>query len=65
MRQALESNKIPTVEAKVSLIPNVLVSVDESKAKQIMKLLEMLDDHDDSQDVYSNFDMPAGMMDEE
>jgi transcriptional/translational regulatory protein YebC/TACO1 len=28
----------------------------------MMRLLEMLDDHDDTQNVYSNFDIPAEMM---
>jgi len=62
VRQALESNKIATVEAKLGLIPSTGVSVDEAKSKQIMRLLEALDDHDDTQNVYSNFDIPAEMM---
>ncbi|MGN6185927.1 MAG: YebC/PmpR family DNA-binding transcriptional regulator [Thermoanaerobaculia bacterium] len=62
VRAALEAAKIPTVEAKLDLIPSTYVSVDETKSKAIMRLLEMLDDHDDSQAVYSNFDIPAEMM---
>jgi YebC/PmpR family DNA-binding regulatory protein len=62
VRQALESNKIPTVEAKLDMIPANYVTVDEQKAKQIMRLLEILDDHEDSQNVWSNFDIPAEMM---
>ncbi len=62
VRQALEANKIPTVEAKLDMIPSTYVAVDEQKSKQIMRLLEMLDDHDDSQNVWSNFDIPAEMM---
>ncbi len=63
VRQALETNKITTVEAKLGLIPSTYVSgLDESKAKQIMRLLESLDDHDDTQNVWSNFDIPAEMM---
>jgi YebC/PmpR family DNA-binding regulatory protein len=62
VRQALESNKIPTVEAKLDMIPGTYVAVDEAKAKQNMRLLEALDDHDDTQNVYSNFDVPAEMM---
>ena len=62
VRQALEASKIPTVEAKLGLIPSTYVSVDEVKAKAMMRLLEMLDDHDDTQNVYSNFDIPAEMM---
>jgi YebC/PmpR family DNA-binding regulatory protein len=62
VRQALETSKIPTVEAKLGMIPANYVSVDEAKAKQIMRLLEILDDHDDVQNVWSNFDIPAEMM---
>jgi len=62
VRQALESNKIATVEAKLGMIPQNYVSVDEVKSKQIMRLLESLDDHDDTQNVWSNFDIPAEMM---
>ncbi|MBV8519874.1 MAG: YebC/PmpR family DNA-binding transcriptional regulator [Acidobacteria bacterium] len=62
VRQALESNKIATVEAKLGMIPANYVAVDEQKSKQIMRLLEMLDDHDDTQNVWSNFDIPAEMM---
>jgi len=62
VRQALETNKIPTVEAKLGMIPANYVSVDEAKAKSIMRLLESLDDHDDTQNVWSNLDIPAEMM---
>jgi YebC/PmpR family DNA-binding regulatory protein len=62
VRQALEGAKIPTVEAKLSMIPSTYVAVDEAKTKAMMRLLEMLDDHDDSQNVYSNLDIPAEMM---
>jgi YebC/PmpR family DNA-binding regulatory protein len=62
VRQALESNAIATVEAKLDMIPATYVSVDEQKARTIMRLLESLDDHDDTQNVWSNFDIPAEMM---
>ncbi|MDQ6801305.1 MAG: YebC/PmpR family DNA-binding transcriptional regulator [Acidobacteriota bacterium] len=62
VRQALEKNNIPTVEAKIGQIPSLYVKLDESKAKQTMRLLEMLDDQDDVQNVWSNFDIPAEMM---
>ncbi|MEA2490731.1 MAG: hypothetical protein QOH21_2523 [Acidobacteriota bacterium] len=62
VRQALATNKIPTVEAKLDMIPSTLVAVDEAKAKGILRLLEILDDHDDVQNVYSNLDIPAEMM---
>lgn len=62
VRQALEKSNIPTVEAKLGQIPSAYVRLDEAKAKQTMRLLEMLDDQDDVQNVWSNFDIPAEMM---
>ena len=62
VRQALENAKIATIEAKLGMIPANYVSLDESKSKQVMKLLEIMDDHDDVQNVYSNFDIPAELM---
>jgi YebC/PmpR family DNA-binding regulatory protein len=62
VRQALEKNNIPTVEAKLGQIPANYVTLDEAKAKQMIRLLETLDDHEDVQNVWSNFDIPAEMM---
>jgi YebC/PmpR family DNA-binding regulatory protein len=62
VRQALEANKIHTVEAKLGQIPANYITVDEQKAKQLIRLLEVLDDHEDVQNVWSNFDIPAEMM---
>jgi YebC/PmpR family DNA-binding regulatory protein len=62
VRQALEKNNIPTTEAKIGQIPNLYVKLDEAKAKSMMRLMEMLDDHDDVQNVWSNFDIPEEML---
>jgi len=62
VRQALEAAGIPTVEGKVDMVPSTYVALDEQKGKAMMRLLEMLDDHDDTQNVWSNFDIPAEMM---
>ncbi len=64
VRQALEKNKIPTVEAKLGQIPSNYVKLDEQKSKQMMRLLEMLDDQDDVQNVWTNFDIPEEMLEE-
>lgn len=62
VRQALEKNNITTIEAKLGQIPANYVTLDEAKARQMMRLLEVLDEHDDVQNVWSNFDIPAEMM---
>jgi YebC/PmpR family DNA-binding regulatory protein len=64
VRQALESAKIPTVEAKLGQIPSTYVKLDEQKSKQMIRLMEMLDDHDDVQNVWTNFDVPEELMEE-
>jgi len=62
VRQALEKNNIPTLEAKLGMMPSTYVKLDDNKSKQMLRLLEMLDDHDDVQNVWSNFDVPEEMM---
>jgi len=62
VRQALEAAKIATVEGKIDMIPANYVALDEAKSKQVMRLLEVLDDHEDTQNVWSNFDVPQEMM---
>ena len=62
VRQALEKNNIATTEAKLGQVPQNYIKLDENKSKSMMRLLEMLDDHDDVQNVWSNFDIPEEMM---
>ncbi len=62
VRQALEKNKIPSLEAKLGQIPSNFVKLDDNKAKQMLRLMEALDDHDDVQNVWSNFDIPEELM---
>ena len=62
VRAALEKNKIPTIEAKLGQIPKNPVTLDEAKAKQMMRLMESLDDHDDVQNVWTNADIPEELM---
>jgi YebC/PmpR family DNA-binding regulatory protein len=65
VRQALEKNKIPTIEAKLGQIPKNPVRVDEAKAKQMLRLMESLDDHEDVQNVWSNLDIPEELLESE
>ena len=62
VRQALEKNSIATTEAKLGQVPQNYIKLDENKSKSMMRLLEMLDDHDDVQNVWSNFDIPEELM---
>ncbi len=49
--------------SELSMVPTTTVEVvSESEAKKVLRLLEALDDHDDVQNVYANFDIPDTVM---
>lgn len=59
VRAALEDAGIPVESSESTMVPSVNVPVgDESTARAVLRLLEALDDCDDVQNVYSNFDIP-------
>ena len=57
VRQALEEAGIPMAGAEVTMIPQTYVELtDEKDIANIQKTLDMLDDDDDVQNVYHNWD---------
>ncbi|MBW2471073.1 MAG: YebC/PmpR family DNA-binding transcriptional regulator [Deltaproteobacteria bacterium] len=63
VREALEADGVKFIEASVAMVPQNTVEItDEKTARQILKLLESLEDHDDVQNVYANFDIPDDIM---
>ncbi len=57
VRAALEEKKIAYTSAEVSMIPKDTVKVTGKSAQQVLKLMSLLEDHDDIQTVSSNFDI--------
>ena len=53
---ALAKTKIPTLSAEVGLIPQNTMVIDAKHAAGMMRLLENLEDYDDTQNVYTNFE---------
>ena len=59
LKKALEEKEIATEIAEISMVPQNTIPVeDEPTAQKILDLMEMFEDHDDVQNVYSNFDIP-------
>lgn len=59
VREALERENIPMAQAEVTMIPQNYVELsDEKDIKSIQKTLDLLDEDDDVQEVYHNWDMP-------
>ena len=62
VRDALDKNGLSYVFAKVSMIPQNTVKLQDKEAEQFLKLVEALEDSDDVQDVYSNCDIADEVM---
>jgi len=63
VREAIEAAGFPIESAELSMLPKNTVAVDdEGKAKQLMRLIEALEDDDDVQEVYANFDIPEQVL---
>ena len=57
VKAKLEEKGLQLAVAEISMIPTTEVSLDQRKADQTMKLMEALEDHDDVQNVWANFDI--------
>jgi len=62
VRDALVANFGEPAEAGIEWRPNMAVSLDEDKAASVLKLLDVLEDDDDVQNVYANFEVPEDVM---
>ena len=63
VRAALEAAGLELESVGLSMIPKITVAIaDESTAKQVVRLVEGLEDNDDVQDVYANFDIPEAVL---
>jgi YebC/PmpR family DNA-binding regulatory protein len=54
---AVKAKGIDTATAEISMIPQNYIKVEGKAAQQVIKLMEALDEHDDVQHVYANFDI--------
>lgn len=65
LRDALAGADIEVESADVTMLPSQSVEVAEAAdAKAVLRLVDLLDDHDDVQDVYGNFDIPDALLEE-
>lgn len=62
--QAVRDAKIDTVMSEVTMVANTYTKLEGAPAAQCIRLLEALEDNDDVQNVYSNFDMDAKQLEE-
>ena len=64
VKKALEDNKINVESAEITFIPKSTVKVLGDDARKVLDLVEGLEEHEDVQNVYANFDIPDDMLKE-
>ncbi len=62
VRDALEARFGPPARAKLDWRPSTSITVDEERAVFLLKLIDALEDNDDVQNVFANFDIPDAVM---
>ncbi len=62
VRRAVESAGVAIENAEITMQPKQTVPVGEDKAPAVLRLLEALEEEDDVQQVYANFDIPADVL---
>jgi len=64
VKKALEDKELPYVVAEITMVPNSTVELEDKEAEQMLKLMDMLEDSDDVQKAYSNFDISEKTLEE-
>ncbi|HEY7399969.1 MAG TPA: YebC/PmpR family DNA-binding transcriptional regulator, partial [Actinomycetota bacterium] len=62
VRDAFEAADVPMVSAELTMVPQSTVPVEGAQARSVLGLLESLEELDDVQNVYANFDIPEEVM---
>jgi len=63
VREAVESAGFEIESAELTMLPKTTISVeDENEAKKILRLIDQLEENDDVQEVYANFDIPERVL---
>ncbi|MDR3562696.1 MAG: YebC/PmpR family DNA-binding transcriptional regulator [Negativicutes bacterium] len=57
VREALDLGGIPMATAQITMVPQTTVELTGDDAVKMLKLMDALEDHDDVQEVYANFDI--------
>ena len=64
VKDALEAAGIETLSAELAMVPSTMVSADDDTSRKVLRLIDNIEDHDDVQKVYTNFDPPEHILEE-
>ena len=63
VRESLEAAGISVTDVQATMLPKTSIAIeDEATAKKVLKLIDALEEADDVQDVYANFDIPERVL---
>lgn len=62
VKKAIDGKGYQYINAQISMIPQNTVKLADAKAEQMLKLMERMEDNEDVQNVYANFDIPDEVM---
>jgi YebC/PmpR family DNA-binding regulatory protein len=62
VKKALDANKIKAESSEITMIPKNTIALAGDDAKQILGLVDSLEEHEDVQNVYANFDIPDDVL---
>jgi YebC/PmpR family DNA-binding regulatory protein len=62
VRDALETAGMPLESAELTMVPKTTVELEEDAARKLLRLIDALEDNDDVQDVYANFDISDAVL---
>ena len=63
VKEAIDAAEIPYIDAEITMLPQNTTSLEGKEAQQMIRLMDMLDNCDDVQKVYTNADIPDDMVD--
>ena len=63
VREALEVSEVPFLNADVTMLASTSVALESAEhARAVLRVMDLLDDNDDVQDVHANFDIPIAIL---
>ena len=65
VRKAVEESPLDIISAEISMLPSNYVRVEGDSVPKLLRLLDILEEHDDIQDIWGNFDIDESALEEE
>lgn len=65
VKEAIQASPVEIISAEISMVPDNYIRVEGDAARKLMNLLEDIEDHDDVQNMYGNFDIEESLLAEE